>query len=147
MHRQTEDILGELKHSGYKFTGKRKEIVDVFVRHQDKYLTAKDVFTEVKQIYPSMSFDTVYRTLSLLAEKQAIEHLDFSVEGTKYRLTCVTKHHHHFLCIGCGRTSVLDECPLQLLEGKLDDFAILDHQFEIRGYCKGCQQTGQIPGQ
>jgi Fur family zinc uptake transcriptional regulator len=135
----TEEILSKLKESGHKFTGKRQEIVELFVRSGNQYLTARDVYESVKQKYPNISMDTIYRTLTLLQELHVIEQMDHIDGVQKYRLTCQTHHHHHLICVVCGQTSVIEECPMSLLHVKLENFTVVNHRFEIYGYCTSCK--------
>jgi Fur family transcriptional regulator, zinc uptake regulator len=138
----SEEILQRLKEAGYKFTGKRKAIVDLFVRNKDRYLTAKDVFEQVKASYPMMSFDTVYRTLALLQEHNVIEQLEFNEEAAKYRLMCpASHHHHHLICVRCGNTSVVEDCPMSQFPTKINGFSVINHRFEIYGYCSSCTEV------
>ncbi|WP_084171518.1 transcriptional repressor [Alicyclobacillus contaminans] len=59
--------------------------------------------------------------------------------SAKYRLKCHESHHHHLVCVGCGETFALDECPMDQLRTKIDSrFKVLDHRFEIYGYCSHC---------
>lgn len=135
----TKDILAKLKRAGYKFTGKRQLTVDVFVTHQDKYLSAKEVYEHVKEKYDRVSFDTIYRTLATLLEHNVIEHMEFNDEAAKYRLKCHDGHHHHLVCVGCGTTAPLEECPMDEILGGISNFRVLSHRFEVYGYCADCQ--------
>lgn len=137
MKTTTEGILDKLKSLGHKFTGKRKEIVDFFVAHQDHYFSAKDVYEYLQQIYPNVSYDTVYRTLALLGQCNVIEHMEFSDDAAKYRLLCDASHHHHLICLGCGRTCVMDTCPMDVIKS-IENFHVVGHRFEVYGYCLDC---------
>lgn len=137
------EILSQLKESGYRFSGKRKEIVDLFIEYKDKYLTAKDVYEHVKKFYPNISYDTIYRTLALLKQNQVIEEMEYGDEASRYRLSCGQGHHHHLVCLGCGSIKVVHDCPMQLIDINQEDFTVVDHRFEISGYCSTCRLSGR----
>lgn len=134
----TESILMKLKAAGFKFTGKRQETVQLFVDHEDKYLSAKDVYEHVKMKYPNVSYDTVYRTLATLLEQNVIEHMEFNDDAARYRLKCHEGHHHHLVCVECGTTFPIDKCPMDLF-ADTHEFKVLDHRFEVYGYCTECR--------
>jgi len=126
-----------LKEHGYKYTGKRVEILDFFSQ-QDKYLTAKDVLEYLKKDYPNISFDTVYRNLSLFSELGILETTELSGEK-HFRFSCgVDNHHHHFICLDCGKTKEIELCPMNQIYEELKDCTISGHKFEIYGYCRDC---------
>lgn len=137
----TITILNDLKKAGHKFTGKRQEIVDLFVRNGDRFLCAKDVYLVVKEMYPNVSYDTIYRTLALLEQHEVIEVMEFSSDSAKYRLACRKEHHHHVICLQCGTTVALDQCPMENVMDAVDDFTIVNHRFEIYGYCVSCTKA------
>ncbi|WP_236018233.1 Fur family transcriptional regulator [Alicyclobacillus suci] len=139
METTTDAILRRLKRAGLKFTGKRQETVDFFVINKDKYLSAKEVYEHVRKTYPNISYDTIYRTLATLLEHNVIEHMEFSDDAAKYRLMCHEEHHHHLVCVNCGATFAIDECPMNNLNGLVKDFQVINHRFEVYGYCAKCR--------
>lgn len=136
-----EQALDILKSNGYKYTGKREEMIKIFAREK-RYLSAKDMLEFMRIDYPSLSFDTIYRNLSLFSELEILEHTEMKGERI-YRLSCATEqHHHHLICTECGRTQKLDMCPMNGVLGEPEGFTITGHKFEIYGYCQECGEAG-----
>ncbi|HEU4965254.1 MAG TPA: Fur family transcriptional regulator [Bacilli bacterium] len=135
----TDKYMEQLREQGFKLTGKRKEIIEVLLE-EDRYISAKELLERLKQQYPRLSFDTVYRNLSLLKDEKIIEETTFGDGGSKFRITCDTnRHHHHYICTQCGKTEVVDDCPMDALELKAPSgFHIKSHRFEIFGQCADC---------
>lgn len=134
----TDRFLQQLREQGFKLTGKRRAIVD-YLLDQDRYITAKELIEELRTQYPSISVDTIYRNLNLLKEERIIEESEFGEGGSRFRIRCSNEHHHHFVCLKCGRTQPLLECPMDLMKAVPEGFDLVTHRFEVHGYCSECK--------
>ncbi|MFB5662071.1 Fur family transcriptional regulator [Alteribacillus sp. HJP-4] len=134
-----EKALDILKQEGYKYTGKREHMLQIFAE-QKRYLPAKEVLNELQKEYPGLSFDTVYRNLSLFADLEILETTELDGEK-RFRFSCSTsQHHHHLICLECGKTKHIPSCPMDMLEDNVKgSFEVTGHKFEIYGVCELCQ--------
>ncbi|MDQ0339783.1 Fur family zinc uptake transcriptional regulator [Caldalkalibacillus uzonensis] len=133
-----EEALKILKDKGYKYTGKREEMIRIFAAEK-RYMTAKEMLEKMQEDYPSISFDTIYRNLALFEQLEIVEATQLKDERI-YRMACSPhEHHHHLICTECGRTERIDMCPMDAMFGEPQDFTITGHKFEIYGYCTQCK--------
>lgn len=132
-----DNAISVLKKNGYKYTDKRKNILAVF-DHENRYLTAKDVQNQLKEDYPTISYDTIYRNLYTFVELDILEETELNGEKL-FRFNCDHHgHHHHFICVVCGRTKTIEMCPMDFFKNQLKDCEIESHRFEIFGKCEKC---------
>lgn len=132
-----QEALEILKEEGYKYTDKRENILRILSKN-NRYLPAKEVLDQLKDDHPGMSFDTIYRNLYLFAQLGILEATDIGGEK-QFRFKCnTTEHHHHFICLECGKTKQVDTCPMPKVNTELNDFEITGHKFEIYGRCPEC---------
>ncbi|WZY01006.1 Fur family transcriptional regulator [Bacillus sp. FSL W7-1360] len=128
-----------LKEKGYKYTGKREDMLHIFAR-EARYLSAKELLEMMNHKYPGVSVDTIYRNLSLFAQLGILETTE--LEGEKrFRYRCDTStHHHHVICLSCGKTESFQHCPMdEFTRQHFPQFDVTGHKFEVYGRCESCQ--------
>ncbi|MDB5083448.1 MAG: Fur family transcriptional regulator [Bacilli bacterium] len=134
----TETALELLKNKGYKYTGKREKIVTMFA-DETRYMSAREVMEYMQIEYPGLSFDTIYRNLTLFEELGILESTELKGEK-QFRFSCPgSDHHHHIICTLCGKTQKIELCPMHAVLGTPDGFTITGHKFEIYGLCDQCE--------
>ncbi len=135
------DTLLRLKTLGVKITPQRQEILKVLLG-EERYYSAEEILKKVQERYPAVSFDTVYRTLYLLKRLGLVVELNFQGGHRRFEFNHEDKHHHHLVCLKCGKSQKLSCCPtdcLTRIKKEHPEFAITSHSFEIYGYCRKCQ--------
>jgi Fur family peroxide stress response transcriptional regulator len=126
------------RNKSVKLTHQRIEIFREIALTGD-HPDAEQVFKRVRNRIPTVSLDTVYRTLWLLSDLGLIVTLSSGRERTRFDANLSS--HHHFICSQCGFTrdfysSELDDIrPPETLDayGEVKTFHI-----EARGICREC---------
>jgi len=137
-----QGVLELLRERGYRRTPQRECIVEI-LWESDSPLTAREVHQRVRQAFPHVSLDTVYRNLELLREAGLVSQINLqSRESARFELLRDGAHHHHLVCLACGDSFCLPVCPVDLEELERcheEDFVVVSHAFELYGYCKSCR--------
>lgn len=123
---------------GVKATHQRLEIFREVARSDD-HPDAEAVYRGVKSRVPTVSLDTVYRTLKMLTDLGFISTLGHRQESLRFDANL--QPHHHHICVKCGRVqdltqSLLDE---ENVKRVVRTFGTLQTaHIEVRGLCNGC---------
>ncbi len=135
-----DESMQVLHKEGYKYTKKRADMLQVFDGEGEYFLNAKEVQQRLEAQYPGISFDTIYRNLKLFEEHHFLEASEVNGEMV-FRKHCNPQlgHHHHFICINCGKTLPINSCPMTFFAEQLPDCKIMSHTIELQGLCSECQ--------
>ena len=144
MSKTFKDICEKLKDREYKLTPQRQIILKAFIEKDRRHLSAEELYSIVKESYPEIGLATVYRTLDLLAELEILQKMDFGDGKARFELNDEdVHHHHHLICLSCGKVQEFDLDLLDLLEERINKntgFDIINHRLKVYGYCSDCQE-------
>ncbi len=143
------NLREKLHEKHYKLTPQRQKILEVFLSHPDKHLSADEVYGMVRQHAPETGLATVYRTLEILSSLDILKKLDFGDGCSRYEINEETTphHHHHLICRRCGIVKEFEEDLLETLEtviSRKSNFFITDHEVKFFGYCQECQKNREV---
>ena len=102
---------------------------------------AEQIFQRVRDRLPTISLDTVYRTLWLLSDIGLVITLGSSRESTRFDANIDS--HHHFVCSRCGFTRDFHSSDLDNIRLPDDVSAygeVKATHVEVRGICKDCME-------
>jgi Fur family transcriptional regulator, peroxide stress response regulator len=143
---ELEPFRTVLHSAGVRMTHQRIEIF-LEMRRSHGHPSVAEIFEAVRRKMPSISLDTVYRTLKMFSDLGLINRL--SSVGSSVRFDTNTDSHHHFFCTRCGRTAdfnsmFLDDFEIPEEAHKLG--TVKEVQIEVRGLCKECADKEQREG-
>jgi Fur family peroxide stress response transcriptional regulator len=124
------------REQGVRMTHQRLEIYREVAR-TGEHPDAETIFKRVRNRMPTISHDTVYRTLSFLETMGSVNRIDPT--GGRARFDANTDEHHHFVCKECGRVSdVYINEPIPLPGGIEELGRAESRHVQIRGLCNNC---------
>jgi Fur family peroxide stress response transcriptional regulator len=141
-HRMTR-LKEALRRAGVKLTHQRLEIFSEVAR-TGEHPDAETVFRGVRDRLPTVSLDTVYRTLWLLIDLGVLTTL--GPPRARVRFDANMRSHHHFVCTRCGRARDFYSPAFDALQvpaavkawGRVERTLV-----EIRGLCARCVKKGK----
>ena len=124
--------------AGIKLTPQRLEIFKELLSHKD-HPSAELIFKKLRRRLPTISLDTVYRTLATFDELGIIKRLNLSNARTLFDVNL--HQHHHFICTRCKRVEDIywpDFDKSNLPDSISDLGSIQARHLELHGICKQC---------
>jgi Fur family peroxide stress response transcriptional regulator len=136
--RRLEQFKAACKKAGVKLTHQRLEIFRE-IAGSTEHPDAEAVFRGVRARVPTVSLDTVYRTLWLLDGLGLITTLGPRRESVRFDPNL--EHHHHYVCVQCGLAKDFESADLNVLTipASVKKFgSVMATHVEVRGLCSGC---------
>jgi Fur family peroxide stress response transcriptional regulator len=124
--------------AGVKITHQRMEIFR-YVAESGRHPDAEAVFRGVRKRVPTISLDTIYRTLWLLTDLGLITMLGPPRERARFDANL--HRHHHFVCRRCGLISDFYSDAFDELEipGSVSAIGLVETtHVEAEGVCRAC---------
>lgn len=135
-----DHLAAVAKGSGVKLTHQRLEIFRELARTEE-HPDAETIFRAVQRHVPTVSLDTVYRTLWMLRDLGLVKTLGPNRDAVRFDVNL--DRHHHYVCVRCGSVRDFDSEELNGLrvpESVIGFGSIVDAQVEVRGVCANCQR-------
>lgn len=138
LEEQLRRFVDACREAGLKLTHQRLEIFSELARSVD-HPTAEALHQRLRRKIPTLSLDTVYRTLATFARYGIINKVETVESQARFEVTLV--RHHHLICSTCNtimdfQWPLVDEAtlPEEIAGwGKVDNRSVV-----IYGICKNC---------
>lgn len=145
--RRLEHLKAVAKHAGVKLTHQRLEIFRELVA-TEKHPDVDTIFRAVQRRMPTVSLDTVYRTLWKLHDLGLVTTLGPQRDGVRFDANL--EQHHHYVCVRCGLVRDFESADLnglRLPDAVKELGSVADAHVEVRGVCAKClaQRADQRP--
>ncbi len=135
-----EELKTLFADKGLKLTHQRLEILNVLAEAKD-HPSAETIWERVKKRAPTVSLDTIYRTLGAFESHGLAQRIP--VEGEQARYDGDVSQHHHLVCRKCRSIEDFDwpEFDIASLPEKAQAWGrVEDAQVIVRGECEKCRE-------
>ncbi|NPV81794.1 MAG: transcriptional repressor [Firmicutes bacterium] len=96
----------KLAEKEFRITPQRRTVLKVLSSHQNRHLTAEQIYRIARAQGLKLGLTTVYRTLMDLERLGLVARLEIGKGPARYELTPThTQPHYHLVCLRCGRIS------------------------------------------
>lgn len=155
------EVVARLRARGERVTPARHAVLRVIDAADDagEHLTAEQIGARVADLEPAVHRATVYRTLTSLADADAVTHVHLGGSSTVYHLAAQADSdarggeqptpqpdHVHVQCVECGRVQdaaahLLDDVAARLQRDL--GFTLAQGHAALLGTCAECAQTAR----
>ncbi len=128
-----------LKDKGFKVTPRRKAIINIFIT-SNSHLTADEVWDRLSKKFDRCGIPSVYRNLETLAECGVLTKIQQFDRKKHYGLCSFAghdEHHHHIICVKCGKVEEIKECAL-IQKRYINGYKVVRHFMQVDGICDKC---------
>jgi Fur family peroxide stress response transcriptional regulator len=139
-----ERFKAAAKDSGVKLTHQRLEIFREIASSHD-HPDAEAIYRGVKPRLPTVSLDTIYRTLWMLNNLGLISTLGPRRDSVRFDANVAP--HHHYVCVRCGLARDFESADLNALPipHRVKDFgSVIGSHVEVRGVCEACARQQPV---
>lgn len=141
VERRISSYSQALRESGLRLTHQRLEVARE-IASSETHPDTETIYRKVRTRVPTISLDTVYRTLAALERLGLVTRVNATAGPARYDANL--DHHHHFLCTRCGLVRDVYHSSFDDLEapdlvvdlGKVESVLV-----QLCGVCARCQES------
>ena len=145
IERDVEAFVKVCREAGLRVTPQRLAVFRELTRAEG-HPSAEAVYRVVREDMPTISLDTVYRTLASLEERDIISRV--GVFAGRARFEANRDPHHHFVCTKCGTihdVAARDGGGGDWVGALPEGCTVRAVHVEIRGLCAACADGHSTP--
>jgi Fur family peroxide stress response transcriptional regulator len=134
-----EETIQKLRSERFKLTPQRLAVIR-YMLGNNEHPSALKIHKELKRRYPTLSFSTVYNTLSMLERITELQSLHVFDNYLNYDPN--TNAHIHFYCKACGNISDIfleGRNDVSVPRGEIEGNSIDNISLVFKGTCKSCR--------
>lgn len=131
-----DEVCARLRSAGMRMTAQRRCLVEVFAG-LGHWCTPQELHAEAERSGQHPGLATVYRLIEALTDIGLCKSFAQGDRTVRY-VFCPPFHHHHLICLECGRVDNVQECHVDLPAG---NFEVRDHAVDFFGKCSACGAT------
>lgn len=140
------DVLDEyLSRRGLKRSSQRSTVLQVFLSADD-CITIQQLYDRVREDAPSISYTTVYRSLTLFTRCGLAIKTEY-LDGTARFGHCFNRcSHHQVICTVCGHSVDFAAPETEWIERRIEKqlrYVTILHNLQIYGICENCQNDNE----
>ena len=138
LQKKLENFETACREAGLKVTHQRLEIFRELASATD-HPTAETLYKRLQKSMPTLSLDTIYRTLATFEEHGMISRVQTSESHARFEAEM--EEHHHALCTQCHKITDFqwDVCDTTKLPDTIAGWGqIQDKQITLKGVCSDC---------
>ena len=137
-----DELPGRIRARGLRWTPQRRVLVDVLSR-SDGHVTGAELIDRCRDVDPSTTPSTVYRTLDVLEELGIVQHAH-GADGREEFHVLPDAAHGHLHCNGCHQSWEIAEDEAAALGAELlarRGFVMDLSHLSVSGHCPDCAAT------
>jgi Fur family ferric uptake transcriptional regulator len=141
------ELIAALEGAGHRVTDSRRAVAGL-IANRDGAFESADLIADARRRRLGVARATIFRTLELLVALGAVERLDLPSGRHSYVRCETSRHHHHLVCTGCGRSVDLEELGMTAIVSEAErrtGFRVDRHRVELFGLCPACRESAAGP--
>ena len=137
---QQDDFIGQCRSAGLSVTHQRLAIFEAVMANCNRHPSAEIIYQSVRERYPTISFNTIYKNLEILEELGIVVKVNPLYNEARYDVD--VRPHHHLICRECKKIVDVHDAKLDAVPAPIeaaDGFQVENWTVQFTGLCTGCQ--------
>ena len=139
-----EATIAALRSQGRRNGGARRAVVELLGR-QRLFLTAQEIFDQLRAEGRRVGVASVYRALDQLTNRRFVQRIDIGAGASRFEpIHPDGVHHHHLVCADSGKVEAFADAELERVLHKVEGrtgYSVAGHDVLLRGACRDCATT------